>query len=439
MHPVSDARRPSSRLDCLEILRPSLWDRHDPAAARPTSSRRPADGSFSAAAEALHLAQPTLSEQIRRLEAELGRRAVRPRRPAARADRGRPRVRCPHAEAALAAAEEAAGSPSASLRELTGGTASFGTFGSAHRYLHADLVQDFRAPPPGCASGSSARTPPRSPTPCATGDLEAGLIALPIDDRGLDVRPSMQRRDPLRQRRARAPRHAGDDRATSPPAPLILYRRALRARGPDAPPALRARPARGRARSSRRSTSRTSRPRSTSPRAAWATRSSRAASCSSLGAARARAAAAGSPFAEPLYDTFAFINRRGARLSPAAREFMALAEERMQAMAGELRTTPPRRHRPAAEPRPVRSGRCRTTTPPSPRGVPADPLLAVRGRAADDRRQHRPRDAALAADGARDGRPPRARRLHHARRRQGDLVHRRRAASTPRRSSAATA
>jgi DNA-binding transcriptional LysR family regulator len=55
------------------------------------------------------------------------------------------------------------------------------------------------------------------------------------------------------------------------------------------------------------------------------------------------------PFAEPLYDTFAFINRRGARLSPAAREFMALAEERMQAMAAELQTTPPRQRRPGGE------------------------------------------------------------------------------------------
>ena len=30
------------------------------------------DGSFSAAAESLHLAQPSVSEQVRRLEAELG-------------------------------------------------------------------------------------------------------------------------------------------------------------------------------------------------------------------------------------------------------------------------------------------------------------------------------------------------------------------------------
>jgi hypothetical protein len=54
------------------------------------------------------------------------------------------------------------------------------------------------------------------------------------------------------------------------------------------------------------------------------------------------------PFEEPLYDTFAFISRRDARLSPAAREFMTLAAERMEAMARELRTTPPRRRRPGA-------------------------------------------------------------------------------------------
>ena len=61
------------------------------------------------------------------------------------------------------------------------------------------------------------------------------------------------------------------------------------------------------------------------------------------------------------------------------------------------------------------------------RGVPPDHLLAARGGAADDGREHRARDAALGADGARDGRPPGARRLHHPRRRQGDLLHRRRA------------
>jgi DNA-binding transcriptional LysR family regulator len=34
-------------------------------------------------------------------------------------------------------------------------------------------------------------------------------------------------------------------------------------------------------------------------------------------------------FAEPLYDTFAFIARRGAPVSPAARAFLELAERRL--------------------------------------------------------------------------------------------------------------
>ena len=34
----------------------------------------------------------------------------------------------------------------------------------------------------------------------------------------------------------------------------------------------------------------------------------------------------------PLYDTFAFVTRRNAHLSPATRAFMALAEQRIAAM-----------------------------------------------------------------------------------------------------------
>lgn len=34
----------------------------------------------------------------------------------------------------------------------------------------------------------------------------------------------------------------------------------------------------------------------------------------------------------PLYDTFAFVTRRNARLSPATRAFMELAEQRVAAM-----------------------------------------------------------------------------------------------------------
>src|SRR6201991_5368087 len=87
------------------------------------------EGSFSRAADPLLLAQPSLSEQVRRLEAELGvalfarvGRGIRP------TDAGR--ALRPHAEAALAAGAEARESGVAQ-RELQGGIATFGTFGTA--------------------------------------------------------------------------------------------------------------------------------------------------------------------------------------------------------------------------------------------------------------------------------------------------------------------
>src|SRR5919202_580472 len=116
--------------------------------------------SFSAAAEALHMAQPSLSEQIRRLEAELGVSLF--------ARTGR---RLELTEAGL----RVVGQNSAEV---------------------ADAVRD--------------------------GHLEAGLVVLPVDDRGLDVRPAMREEllyvsaEPRRTREAvRIERLAA--------APLILY------------------------------------------------------------------------------------------------------------------------------------------------------------------------------------------------------------------------
>src|SRR5438876_12366732 len=86
-------------------------------------------GSFSAAAEALHLAQPSLSEQVRRLEAELGVDLfTRVGRGLVLTEAGRSLQ--PEAERVLAAID-AARSSVVEVRELAGGTVSFGTFGSA--------------------------------------------------------------------------------------------------------------------------------------------------------------------------------------------------------------------------------------------------------------------------------------------------------------------
>ena len=49
------------------------------------------------------------------------------------------------------------------------------------------------------------------------------------------------------------------------------------------------------------------------------------------------------PFEPPDPQSFAFISRRGARLSPAARELSAFAEERLLVIARQLKSAPRRR------------------------------------------------------------------------------------------------
>src|SRR5919205_2066157 len=147
-------------------------------------------GSFSAAADALHMAQPSLSEQIRRLEAELGVPLF------ARAGRGLTlteagRLLRPHAQRTLADAEEAAASVR-EVRDLAGGTVAFGTFGSAHHYLLGGLVQEFRSRHPNVRVRVLGQNSAEVADAVRDGRLEAGLVVLPVDDRGLDVRPAMR-------------------------------------------------------------------------------------------------------------------------------------------------------------------------------------------------------------------------------------------------------
>src|SRR5215210_5896495 len=147
-------------------------------------------GSFSAAAEALLMAQPSLSDQIRKLEAELGVPLfARAGRRLALTEAGR--MLRPHAERTLAAADEAVESVQ-EVRTLTGGTASFGTFGSAHHYLLGALVEDFRGRYPRVRVRVVGQNSAEVADAVREGRLEAGLISLPIEDRGLEVRPAIR-------------------------------------------------------------------------------------------------------------------------------------------------------------------------------------------------------------------------------------------------------
>jgi hypothetical protein len=52
------------------------------------------------------------------------------------------------------------------------------------------------------------------------------------------------------------------------------------------------------------------------------------------------------PFEDPFYATFAFVARANAPLSPASREFLGLAREGLAELARRLRTDPPRQRMP---------------------------------------------------------------------------------------------
>jgi DNA-binding transcriptional LysR family regulator len=271
------------------------------------------------------MAQPSLSEQIRRLEAELGVALF------ARGGRGLElteagRLFMPHAERTVAAADEAAESVR-EVRDITGGTVTFGTFSSAHHYLLISLIQDFRSAHPNVRVRAIGQNSAEVADEIRDGHIEAGLVALPIDDRGLDVRPAMREevlyvsadperlREPITVERLAA-------------APLILYdarwgaddpmRRQLRERAQRAGVKIEL----------SIEVEYMTAALDLAQRGLGDTIADRAI-VASRGLARRLS---GAPFDPPLYETFAFITRRNAHLSPATRAFIDVAQKRVAAL-----------------------------------------------------------------------------------------------------------
>lgn len=300
-----------------------------------------ASGSFSAAAAELHMAQPSLSEQVRRLEAELGvalfqrvGRGVRPTE-AGRALR-------PHAERTLAAAQEARESVVA-VRELRGGIATFGTWGTARYYPGTDIVADFRKRYPSVRVRLVGQNSSEVVEAVRHGDLEAGMIALPIDDRGLDVQPIMRDEivyasaDPARLRDVMT--IEGLARA-----PLILSEASWGSADPTRRQLAELAQRVGLAIEPEIDVEDVEAAIELTARGLGDTIIARG-MILSLGRRMPRRLG-WTPFDEPIYDTFAFIARRGAPLSPATREFLRLARERLGSLARRLQTEPPRRREP---------------------------------------------------------------------------------------------
>jgi DNA-binding transcriptional LysR family regulator len=282
-------------------------------------------GSFSAAADALHMAQPSLSDQVRRLEAELGVDLF------TRVGRGLVLTEAghtfrPHAEEVVAAAEEARESV-AEVREVRGGTVSLGMFGDAPYYLLTEVIEEFRSRHPDVRVRIVGQNSSEVADALRAGELEAAVIALPVDDAGLDVRPLMSVEILFASAAERVPRKMTVERLAD--VPLIvydahygwedptrrqLYERAQRA-GVSLEPAVEIEDVMAAVQLAGRGVG------DTLVSTAIATGSRFPRNLKVV------------PFDPPLRDTFALVTRRGGRLSPATRELLELASREMTSFA----------------------------------------------------------------------------------------------------------
>ncbi len=288
-------------------------------------------GSFAGAAEALHLAQPSVSEQVRRLEDELGvalfHRIGRGLMPTEAGQALRP-----HAEQVLAELD-AARDAVADVRELRGGTAAFGVFGSARYYLGTAVVRAFHRRHPDVRIRLVGQNSSEVVAAIRAGKLEAGIVVLPIDDTGLELRPAMRDEllacsaDPARLRSAMTVERFARR-------PLILYDVSFGAEDPTRRQLVELAQ---RAGVQLDVAVDVEDPEIALDLAAQGFGDTIAARGTLHAQGRALSRRLGwVPFAEPVYDDFAFAWRRGARLSPATRAFVGAAEERMAALTERL-------------------------------------------------------------------------------------------------------
>ncbi|CDP88512.1 MULTISPECIES: LysR family transcriptional regulator [Mycolicibacterium] len=147
-------------------------------------------GSFTAAAEALTVAQASVSELVRRLEEELDAQLfVRGSRRLALTAAGQELL--PYAQQAVHAADGGVHAVR-SLGSLGGGTATFGVPRNADYYLLSSLVQTFHMRYPDVRVRLVGQNSAETAAAIQDGEIEAGLLILPIDDEDLKVRPLLR-------------------------------------------------------------------------------------------------------------------------------------------------------------------------------------------------------------------------------------------------------
>lgn len=286
-------------------------------------------GSFTAAATRLRMSQPTVSEAVRRIEQLYGTPLfVRGARRLILTPAGEELL--PLAEQTIAAAD-AADRAMKAVTGLRGGVASFGLLRNAKHYAMADLLTSFHARYPevrlrvvGVNSADVADL-------VRSGELEAGLIVLPVDTAGLLVTPLI--RDEVVFVTASAQR---PDRPVTiedvAAADLILYDAHAGWRDPTRRQLAERALVKGLTLRARIEVEQVDAALDLVATGAGETFVSRALTAGSILPAGLRLL----PFAEPLYDTVALIQTEGGVLSPATRELARLARETLSQFAPAL-------------------------------------------------------------------------------------------------------
>ena len=162
-------------------------------------------GSFTAAAEILGVSQPAVAEQVQRLERSVGQ-PLFARHARGVVATGAARELEPHARQVLDSSREVMTAMTKG-NTVGVGLVALGTFASPHHYDIARLIEGFLGDNPGARVRIEGRNSSSTAEAVRSGNLDAAVIALPVDESGLDVRPIFEGEvfyvsaDPARVRR----------------------------------------------------------------------------------------------------------------------------------------------------------------------------------------------------------------------------------------------
>ena len=286
-------------------------------------------GSFTAAAEALHVSQPAVAEQIRKLESALGADLfVRAGRGVVATDAGR--AFAEHAARSLRAVEDAADSVG-EVTALRSGTVAIGVFGEPSGWRLDEPVAAFLNRHPNLSVRLVGSNTSVVAERVRRRELEAGVVLLPIDDDKLDVRPIVRDEvlyvsaSPARTRR---PATIEQLAAT----PLVFYD----AESADDDPIRRQLAERAQAHGVRLQPNVEVELKDIALRLVADGIGDTYLPSAYTHAPYYPKGLSTAPFSPALYDTFAIITRQGARVSPGVRELLTDLETHMRAVADEF-------------------------------------------------------------------------------------------------------